>query len=288
MSVCAVVVTFNRLELLRECLAALAAQEHPADLVLVVDNASTDGTVAAIRAEFPWADVLALDENLGGAGGFHRGLAEGHARGFDWIWLMDDDTIPTPTALSALLDGVDRAPAGKPPLLMSGTVLWTDDTHHKMNRVHPLWQRPVELVLGAAQGLMLFRTATFVSLLVSREAVDRYGLPYAHYFIWSDDVEYTARVSRTERAYVVPESIVYHKTKASYSAITGSRERFYYHVRNSMLIARGDSFVGKERWAHVLGSFSTIGPYLAHNRWSREAFAIVARGIRDGVRDPVR
>lgn len=288
MSVCAVVVTYNRLDLLRECLAALGAQERPADTVLVVDNASTDGTAAAVRAEFPWVELLALEKNVGGAGGFHRGLEEGHARGYDWIWLMDDDTIATPGALEALLDGARRAPGDRPPLLLCSTVRWTDGSMHPMNRVHPRWRWPVELARGAEEGLMLFRTSTFVSLLVHREAVDRFGLPLSHYFIWSDDVEYTARVLREELGYLAPESVVHHKTKVAYSAVTGARERFYWHVRNSLLVLRGSSFKGVERWGHLLGIASTLRPFLANNGWSREALGIVARGLRDGLRDPVR
>ena len=104
MSVCAVVVTYNRRDLLEECLAALAAQTHPVDHLLVIDNASTDGTPELLRERYAdQAELVALATNEGGAGGFHEGLRLGHAAGYDWIWLMDDDTIPSPTALQELL-----------------------------------------------------------------------------------------------------------------------------------------------------------------------------------------
>ncbi len=81
----AVVVTYNRRPLLEECLQALGAQERPVDRVLVVDNASTDGTAAFVRNEHPEVQLLALAENEGGAGGFHEGLKAAHAAGADWI-----------------------------------------------------------------------------------------------------------------------------------------------------------------------------------------------------------
>ena len=62
--------------------------------------------------EFPEAELLRLEENIGGAGGFHRGAERAHAHGYDWLWLMDDDTIATGDSLAALLAGAARAPGG--------------------------------------------------------------------------------------------------------------------------------------------------------------------------------
>nr|MDQ5807787.1 glycosyltransferase [Actinomycetota bacterium] len=98
----AVIVTRDRLALLEQCLEAVRAQARRPDRVLVVDNASSDGT-AAWLAEQDDVEVLRLEENVGGAGGFHAGLERAHREGAEWMWLMDDDTIPRPDALEALL-----------------------------------------------------------------------------------------------------------------------------------------------------------------------------------------
>src|SRR5215208_4045769 len=101
MSVAAVVVTYNRRVLLVECLAALARQTHAVDRIVVVDNASTDGTPDAV-AEAD-ADLLRLRRNGGGAEGFHYGVREALAEEPEWIWLMDDDCEPADDALECLL-----------------------------------------------------------------------------------------------------------------------------------------------------------------------------------------
>src|SRR4051794_9178418 len=88
-SVCAVVVTFNRRDLLESCLAALGEQTRHVDEIIVVDNASTDGTAGFVAAEFPDVTVLVLPANVGGAGGFHAGLGAALAKGHDWLWVMD-------------------------------------------------------------------------------------------------------------------------------------------------------------------------------------------------------
>src|SRR4051812_7826339 len=102
-SICAVVVTHDRRDVLRECLGALARQTLAPDAVHVVDNASTDGTAPMLAEEFPAVTVRRLETNEGGAGGFHEGIRDALERGFDWLWLMDDDTVPAPDALERLL-----------------------------------------------------------------------------------------------------------------------------------------------------------------------------------------
>jgi GT2 family glycosyltransferase len=137
--VCAVVVTHDRRELLRQCLSALQAEQRPAEGILVVDNASSDGTPEMVRTEFPRAELLRLPANVGGAGGFCRGIERAHARGYDWLWLMNDDTIANGESLANLLAGAARAPGG-PPLLVSSQVRWKDERLHPMNIPVPRWR----------------------------------------------------------------------------------------------------------------------------------------------------
>src|SRR5690606_8019620 len=102
--VVAVVVAFNRRELLAEALDALAVQTTPPSAVVVVDNASTDGSAELARTHPVGADVVALERNTGGAGGFAAGIARALARHRpEWLWLMDDDTVPTSSALAELV-----------------------------------------------------------------------------------------------------------------------------------------------------------------------------------------
>lgn len=285
-SVCAIVVTRNRKELLARCLAALAAQTRRPDEVLVVDNASADGTPDLVRARFPDVELMMLDENVGGAGGFCRGIERAHAHGHDWLWVMDDDTLAFPDTLEELLRGAERAPV--PPMLVASQVLWKDETLHPMNRQWIWWRRVGALALGVERGLVLLRAATFVSVAIRREAVDRFGLPLAQYFIWTDDIEYTARILSNEAGYLVPESRVYHWTDQPHTPLTASGDRFYYHVRNSLLLLRGSSLQSNERLAYLLFWLSTIGGFLTRSRPRRVGLVIVLRGIRDGLRLSVR
>ena len=288
--VCAVVVTFNRKELLAECLDALLGQTRAVDEILVVDNASSDGTpeMLAMRGYLQHRAVrhLRLPSNVGGAGGFHAGIKAACEDGHTWIWLLDDDTIPAPDALSALFAARDRFPAGEQPDLLASRVLWTDGTPHPMNACILKTEAAREATVRAAreQGLESIRATSFVSMLLHRRFVEAFGLPIADYFIWSDDIEYTARILRGNFGVLVPESIAVHKTGKKHSALTAEPSRFYYHVRNTCwMLLRSDAWSVRERlpqyWSLLLSCQAAV-------RRSPTRFAMlrgVVRGFRDGL-----
>jgi rhamnopyranosyl-N-acetylglucosaminyl-diphospho-decaprenol beta-1,3/1,4-galactofuranosyltransferase len=280
-TVWAIVVTHNRRDTLRECLAAVAGQERPADRVLVVDNASTDGTPDMLRDEFGEVEVQRLATNEGGAGGFHEGIKRAHAAGAEWMWLMDDDTIPSPGALARLLEAPARLEPLPTPHLLASRVVWTDGRIHPMNPGGPERRRLDRVLAGAERGLMPLRFTTFVSCLLHREAVDRHGLPLKHFFIWSDDIEYTGRVLDEGQGWLVPESEVLHKTETAHTALEAPPERFYYHVRNTLFILLGPGRAARDRlfFANVL--FWSV---LLYVRRRPASVPVITRGLRDGLR----
>jgi GT2 family glycosyltransferase len=241
-----------------------------------------------VEREFPEAFLLRLQDNVGGAGGFHRGLAWAHAQGYEWLWVMDDDTLPVPDTLRTLLAGGDRAPGGVP-LLLASAVRWKDERLHPMNLPVPRWRWRGRLAEGIAHGLVLLRNATFVSLAIHRQAIDRFGLPVADYFLWGDDVEFTSRTLRNECGYLVPESVVYHWTPEPHTAAAATDpNRFYFHVRNSLWILRGSSLSAIERLDYARFYVHSLRRFEAAHRGDVRAAAILLRGIRDGLRGETR
>ncbi len=281
-SVTAVVVTYNRKELLREALAALAAQTRPVDRVLVVDNASTDGTPELVRGEHPGVDYVRLDENLGGAGGFHEGSRRAYDDGFDWLWLMDDDTIPTETALAELLAAPAALDGLPQPYVLASRVILPDGTLHPFNRP-PLDQRdPTRTMEAVGRGYMPIRYASFVSAMIRRDAVTELGLPHGEFFIWVDDVEFTSRILREHAGYAVPSSVVVHKSHTR--GATQAGERYYYSIRNTLWLLRSGSLRGdRATWSRfVIQLADGIPTFLSLNRWSPMALRTVGRALRDG------
>ena len=280
----AVVVAYNRRDLLIEVLDALALQTAPVAAIVVVDNASTDDTAELVRERYPDVDLVSVPRNTGGAGGFAIGAARALVRqNADLVWLMDDDTVPTATALAELLtsvgDDTDVTIAGS-------RVVWTDGQDHPMNtpRIKP-FVRAGERAAATARGALPVRSSSFVSMLVRAEALRRHGLPIADYFIWNDDFEFSTRILRRSRGFFVPRSVVVHKTVKLGATDVDPGARFYYEVRNKIWLLRlGRGLSPAEK---VLYTGSTL------RRWLRTFLAsdnrgVLVTGLRSGLRDGFR
>lgn len=245
MQVAAVVVTRNRKELLRRCLDCLAAQTVRPDAVVLVDNASTDGTVQMVSARQQQGLVYYnTGVNLGGAGGFACGVRLAASAGYDALWLMDDDTLPEPQALERLLSA-DKELKGGYGWLSSRAV----DAQGKDQPMNLQRATPYRDIAGYGQPRVPAVMASFVSLLVPVSVVRRFGLPIAEFFIWSDDWEYTRRISRELACYVVPDSRVVHAMKnpgvVNIAADTPERwPRYRWFYRNDVVLYRREGLRG--------------------------------------------
>ncbi|MGP7959874.1 glycosyltransferase [Sanguibacter sp. A247] len=282
--VVAVVVAFNRRDLLQDALDALAAQTRPLDAILVVDNASTDDSADVARRHPAAPVVVTLERNTGGAGGFAAGIAHAVASlDADGVWLMDDDTIPTPTALAELLAAWAAHPV---PVDAAGSrVLWTDGRDHPMNtpRSRPGTSRAA-LATAKRAGVVPVRSTSFVSMLVSADAVRTHGLPVADYFIWNDDFEYSCRLLREGTGLHVPASVVEHRTKTFGATDADPGDRFYFEVRNKVwLFTRSHALGGGERLLYGASTLRRWVRTIARSRARGVLLRAGGRGLRDGV-----
>ncbi|MGH3411977.1 MAG: glycosyltransferase [Marmoricola sp.] len=288
--VVAVVVTWNRRELLREAVDAVRGQTHVPSTVVVVDNASTDGTGELLASYGDELDVVTLTRNSGGAGGFAVGTEQALTHEPDLVWLLDDDTVPTATAAQALVEAWCTHPRRRPAVLAS-KVLWTDGREHPMNtpRVRP-GATPRELADAARVAAVPIRSASFVSIMCDARVVRERGLPVADYFLWNDDFEYTTRLLRGNVGLSVPASVVVHKTRTFGSTDADPGDRFFYEVRNKLwLFGRAHGLKPGERVAY---GGSTVRRWARTYRRSadrprlrRALGAGLRAGLRGGPRD---
>ncbi len=262
-SIAAVVVTYNRKELLRENIEALLNQSFSQFDIMIIDNASTDGTyeyISDLAKNYGKIKYYNTGENLGGAGGFSLGIKKACEKGYEKVWIMDDDTIPNTTALEELVKA-DRLLNGDFGFLAS-TVLWTDNSWNKMNLLRTDPWHAFEKVDLVERGVISINRASFVSLLINADAVFELGLPIKEFFIWSDDQEYTDRLSKKYPCYYVSHSKVVHKTvtnEGSNIAVDSIDriDRYKLAFRNEYYIARRNN-TKKEYRINVRGYLLTI------------------------------
>lgn len=286
--VCVIIVTWNRLEMLKRCVSSVRTHARGAD-ILVVDNASTDGTGEWLRGE-SGLSVLALSENTGGAGGFAAGMQRAFDLGYEWMWIMDDDVELLPDAL-----------ANARKLFPRGDVIQTakreaDGTECLFEGlVNPKTMRRRKIPVASLPdcGYMNCNVATFEGLLVNRSVVAKIGVPDASFFYGLDDLFYGYRASEVSRfvfagVFTLKKQI--DKSRASiggrrfYSSSATSR---YYHVRNYWKVMRYLKSTGR----------GSVRMYFTYAYEAAKAFAItllvefnlrgavhVLGGIRDGYR----
>lgn len=203
-TVAVVVVTYNRADLLVGMLAGLMALERLPDAVIVVDNASTDQTADVLAAATnPGLQVIRTDDNLGGAGGFHLGLRAAHEQGFDRAWLMDDDVVPAPGCLGALM-AVDEDCLMAVREDRSGALV--EKAALRFDLHNPLAIRPKTAMVettyrtrAAMPALVEIENVAFEGFLVRRSVVTEIGLPDPTYFIFYDDADFAIRARRAGR-----------------------------------------------------------------------------------------
>ena len=285
-TVVAAVLTRNRMDLLRQSLNAIREQTRPVDELIVVDNESSDGTVAMLHEEFPDVTLIALAENQGATGGFWEAIAAAHRAGADWLWLLDDDSIARPTALAELLAALDRLDGERSPALLCSRVEWKDGNPHVMNFPVFRGRNQRELAEALRAEMLPVRAVSWVSLFLSRAAVDRVGLPPRHFFYQADDIEYTARILRDAKGYYVPASVVEHRTPGQHTAIHDDH-RFYFHIRNTILMLRGRAWRAREKPALVWVLVSTSVIYLRINHLSPRSVKNWLAALVAGVRLPL-
>jgi GT2 family glycosyltransferase len=255
-SVCAVVVTYNRIELLLECLEALKKQTRPIQGIYLIDNTSTDGTPELLlekgyicelppqNLEEPWEKdfiiqnltngkeiklhYVRMQKNTGGSGGFYEGVKRGYERGYGWLWLMDDDAEPKEDALEKLeqyfcLDDICIC------ALASLTV------DRNMNILHPhrgyfnfenVFSGIIKKIdeNEIQKEIIEIDFASFVGILVKGKIVSKIGYPKKEFFIHYDDVEYCIRLRSIGKILLVPNSIIFHKEASK----TGGVEKYFF------------------------------------------------------------
>ncbi len=295
--VIAVVVTYNRLELLQRVVDSLKRQSRELTEILVVNNGSTDGTKE-------WLDgqeglTVIHQENVGGSGGFYRGIQEASKEDCDWIWCMDDDVLPRTSCLEVLMTVAEKQQNIGilcPHRLMSGRTFVGEaktlnlsnpfkDMHNDMLLASEVENHEVVSIVGMA----------FEGPLIRKEVVSKIGFPNKDLFILYDDTDYSYRaVLAGYRVLIVRDALM---DKYDFQSKSSYREdkmknkwKLAYHIRNTAYF--GHKY-GKNVWVR---NYAAV-PFLLHmfaaitfnffrgHKYSFSDYGLFWRMMQRGVRE---
>lgn len=244
MKVAAVLVTHNRLSLLQQSVDAIANQTVKADALIVINNGSTDGTSEWLTTQ---KHVTAINKNNdGSAGAYYAGIKHAYRKGFDYIWLMDDDGIAFDNALEELINAAKIVPDFS---FLCSKVISTDGSFMNVPSVdtslskydYPVWGQYAE------NGITRVKNATYISLFINSAHLKAAGLPSKDFFFWADDIDFTARLYKQAPGYMVGKSIVKHlRINPSIPSILNEMDKkrlklHYYNIRNGLYLSKRDN-----------------------------------------------
>lgn len=247
MKIVAVIVTFNRLEKLKNTLTSYEGQIYPFDDIIVVDNHSSDGTERYLD---DWKHtvgktrrhVITLPENVGGSGGFYAGEVYAMSLAPDWISVGDDDAYPDSSYLHNFIDFIDSHSDEKIAAVASRVELkeGSIDFGHRTTLIRkPCWGYP--RIYSKAQDYLkdFFEIDMFsyVGTIMNVKAIEQFGFCNKDLFIYADDADHSLRLSKYGKIYCFPTMKVLHDSGQAIDKKTSSLSwRDYYSYRNQIFL----------------------------------------------------
>lgn len=259
MKIVAIVVTYNRKELLIQCINALLTQSRVPEKILIVNNASTDETLDYLQYReldtHSTIDILTLPENIGGAGGFSAGLKYVLDHGADYIWMMDDDATPHSNALENLIRHTTPDCIYASLAVQDEQISWEMTVKEKNN--WKVTHNPKDI-----SQIMEVYCLPFLGFMIHRNIVEKIGLPDEGFFITADDTEYCLRAkNQGYKLYLIGDSLIEHpKAHHQKYKILGKTINYvslpawkrYYDTRNRIFISK--KYFGLRLYSQTLPS----------------------------------
>lgn len=233
-----VIVTFNRLDKLKKCIQCVEMQNIKANHIVIVDNASSDGTENFLNDEKFNNEKFIIKrmlENTGGSGGFYEGIKEALRLSDDWILLIDDDAMLRNDYIEQIMIHMDStifAYTGN--VNEFGTISLE---HRRRVSLKKLYKEYMINIDELKREFFDCDLASFCGLMIKTNLVRKIGLPHGDFFIWYDDTEYSLRLREFTKIRNVNGAILDHELTAYKADIENDHNmnwKVYYGLRNRL------------------------------------------------------
>lgn len=240
-NVVAVIVTWNKRDYVLRCIDSILASSYPLKKIIVIDNASTDGTSQVIKERFGESDLLYLvvnETNTGGSGGFYKGIEVALEYHPDYLWLLDNDIVVAQNTLQELVWVAEKeAKVG----IVGSKVYFSElpNLVWSLGVKVSYWLATKRVIgdkildYGQFEEILEVDYVPMCSMLLNREVIDKIGSVDPSYFVYSDDADFCSRAKQAEfRVLSASGSIAWHDVTLN----SGSLSPFaaYYYTRNNI------------------------------------------------------
>ena len=287
----AAVLSFNRHELLKKCLAALSDQALAPAEILVVDNGSEESPEDMLAREFPDVSLIRLPTNKGMGAGFGTCIEEAAKRDPDWVWVMDDDAEPDRLCLKNLVAASRSLP--------DSTIALAPTAVGARGRIQTLQRgtySPVLMRQVPAPHRSEIERVGYVSwlgMMLQLRMLRDVAPPRPEFFCYFDDVEYSLRLASKGAIYLVADARMYHhdqtQARRSWRIPLTEYWKVFYTIRNRFLLLRAHE---KSLWGRGLGCLfgiyrtmrMAVGVVVFHPPGALLRLRLLGRGLIDGFR----
>lgn len=237
-----IIVNFNGKSDTLDCLNSL--QDIPKITPVVVDNGSSDDSVAVLKKTFPKLQIFETGENLGFAGGNNLAISWGLQRDFEWILLLNNDTVVDPMFIEGFLDAAKSKPEAK----ILGAKIYLHDKKNEVDHLGGMWNREIGEFVSCKADIQEMRQVDYVcgaALFMHRCVPEKIGLLEPSFFLFWEETDYCIRARRAGfEVWTAPKAKIWHKVSASF---TGGKPQMHYFWWRSRLLFLKRNFQKKER-----------------------------------------
>lgn len=222
-----------------ECVESSMKLTYSNFRILIVDNGSSDGSESILRGRFPNIEFIQTAENLGFAGGNNVGMRYALEHDADYVWLLNNDTVVDPAALSELVKVADKKATtaivgSKIYYFYEPNKIWFAGGNWRKNKLFASHRGDGEIDFGQYDEVCEVDYITGCSLLIKSSVIKEVGMMDESYFLYWEEVDWNATVFKKGRKILyVPSSLVWHKISASIKNQTHIQA--YYYIRNALL-----------------------------------------------------
>lgn len=237
-----IVVTYNRKEKLNKALNRLLNQTIEPEKIIVIDNHSNDGTKQLVLNNYKteiskkYIEYYYLNENIGGSGGFYKGVKIAQNYNVDYIALADDDAFYENDYFEKIFDIANKYPDIK---AFQGFAFDKKTNKYNIQGKKIInWNTLQTKEISNSNQNEIADIATFVGFTFKKELLNEVGLPVSNFFIWNDDTEYSLRINPYTKILQVKNAIVEHRGTQRKEGSLVPLWKTYYGFRNAFVLRK--------------------------------------------------